>query len=208
MDTDLENNRNHLLPTASKLIHPAGYLTNPPPTGRPVRIFVHGVFDLFHTGHLQFLEVAKNIFLETYVIVGVTTDSDTLRVKGPTVINATDRAAIVKGCKFVDEVIANCEPVLTMEFMDKYCIDYFAHADTMDSPGWQDPYRQIKEDGRFLVIPRIKDWGSTTEIISQIIKNQDDYLLRQLKNGATLADMQVSWLKLQWIKIRRHLKRA
>jgi choline-phosphate cytidylyltransferase len=38
-----------LVPT-SDLASPMGYTTNPPPIGRTVRIFVHGVFDLFHSG--------------------------------------------------------------------------------------------------------------------------------------------------------------
>jgi len=82
-------------------------------------------------------------------------------------------------------------------------IDYFAHADTADLPGYPDPYRFIKEQGKFLVIPRVKDWGSTTEIISYVIRNRDEYVIRQLRNGALRADMKVSWLKLQWIRTRR-----
>jgi glycerol-3-phosphate cytidylyltransferase-like family protein len=145
------------------------------------------------------------MFPSTHVIVGVTTDPDTFRAKGRTVICAADRACVVKGCKYVDEVIENCEPVLTPEFMNANSIDYFAHADTTDLPGYPDPYRFIKEEGRFLVVPRVKEWGSTTQIISTIIRNRDEYVIRQLRNGASRADLGVPWLKLQWIKTRRYI---
>lgn len=65
--------------------------------------YTTGVFDLFHIGHLNIIKKAKEHC--DYLIVGVTTDEEVIRVKNKKpIISFKERIEIVKSLKFVDEV--------------------------------------------------------------------------------------------------------
>jgi choline-phosphate cytidylyltransferase len=154
-------------PPQAGLVDPVGYKTNPPPQGRPVRVYADGVFDLFHIGHMRALQQAKTAFPDTRLIVGVTGDKETHRRKGLTVLSARERAESVRHCKWVDEVIEDCPWVVTAEFLETHNLDYVAHDDLpYGADEGDDIYGPIKEKGMFLVTQRTEGL-STTGIITK-----------------------------------------
>lgn len=154
-------------PPKAGLVDPVGYKTNPPPQGRPVKVYADGVFDLFHIGHMRQLQQAKTAFPEVILVVGVTGDTETHRRKGLTVLSARERAESVRHCKWVDEVIEDCPWIVTAEFLEKHQIDYVAHDDLpYGADEGDDIYGEIKAKGMFLVTQRTEGL-STTGIITK-----------------------------------------
>ncbi|KAF2770140.1 Nucleotidylyl transferase [Teratosphaeria nubilosa] len=192
-------------PPKAGSVDPVGYKTNPPPKGRPVRVYADGVFDMFHLGHMRVLQQAKMAFPDTYLIVGVTGDTETHKRKGLTVMSGKERAESLRHCRWVDEVIEDCPWIITVKFLEKHKIDYVAHDDLpYGASEGDDIYKPIKEKGMFLVTQRTEG-VSTTGIITKIIRDYEQYISRQLKRGSSRQELNISWLKKNELDIKRHV---
>jgi choline-phosphate cytidylyltransferase len=199
-------------PPPAGLVDPVGFKTNPPPSGRPVRVYADGVFDLFHIGHMRALQQAKSAFAhlapnnpDVQLVVGVTGDTETHKRKGLTVLSARERAESVRHCKWVDEVVEDCPWIVTTDFLEKHQIDYVAHDDLpYGADEGDDIYGPIKERGMFLVTQRTEGL-STTGIITKIVRDYDQYIDRQLKRGTSRKELNVSWLKKNELDLKRNM---
>jgi len=192
-------------PPKAGSVDPVGYKTNPPPRGRPVRVYADGVFDMFHLGHMRVLQQAKIAFPDTYLIVGVTGDAETHKRKGLTVMSAKERAESLRHCRWVDEVVEDCPWIISMPFLEVHQIDYVAHDDLpYGASEGDDIYKPIKERGMFLVTQRTEG-VSTTGIITKIVRDYEQYISRQLKRGTSRQELNVSWIKKNELDLKRHV---
>ena len=89
-------------------------------------VYVDGVFDMFHKGHINFLYQAK--LLGTTLIVGVVTDTDVNSYKRMPIISYENRVAVLKELRMVDQVV-EAQLILDNDFIKKYNIDLVAHGD-------------------------------------------------------------------------------
>ena len=174
---------------------------------RPVRLYADGVFDMFHHGHMRLLEQCKKRFTHAFLIVGVSGDEETHRLKGKTVMNEAERAEAVAHCKWVDEVICQSHWSLTLEFLDLHQIDFVCHDEApYPGGGGEDIYAPIKSAGRFLATLRT-DGISTSDIILRIVRDYDDFVRRNLNRGFSRQDMNVSLMRSSTIKIKSGFKK-
>ena len=84
-------------------------------------VYMDGVFDLFHVGHLEALQQCAA--LGDRVIVGVTGDADAAGYKRAPIIPEGQRTRLVAAVKGVDAVVCPCPLVVTTDFMDRHGID-------------------------------------------------------------------------------------
>jgi glycerol-3-phosphate cytidylyltransferase len=137
--------------------------------------YTSGVFDLFHTGHLNILKEARALC--DYLIVGVTTDELTqkLKYKLP-VVPYKERIKIIKSCKYVDLAVRKNKSQISVVWQ-KYHFDVVIKGD--DWKGTSEAKvleKELEQIGVPLVyFPYTKNISSTkiTEVISYMNKIEE-----------------------------------
>lgn len=134
-----------------------------------IKIYIDGIFDLFHRGHLESLKQAKNINDNVFLSVGVISDKVATSYKREPIICENDRIEIIKSIKYVDEVIINPPLQITEQFIKENNIDIVVHGfyDEKDWEKQQSFFLWLIENNKF---KRINYYNkiSTTDIINKI----------------------------------------
>ena len=89
-------------------------------------VYVIGVFDLFHRGHVELLRQSK--VLGDKLIVAINSDEFVSRYKRKPMYSEIDRMEIVKATRFVDEVFISND-YDNKPYLEQYNIDVIVHGD-------------------------------------------------------------------------------
>lgn len=124
-------------------------------------------FDMVHFGHANACRQAKA--LGQYLVVGVHSDEEITKHKGPPVFNEQERYKMVKAIKWVDEVVEDAPYVTTIETLDKYDCDFCVHGDdiTLTAEG-VDTYHIVKKHNRYREVKRTQG-VSTTDLVGRML---------------------------------------
>lgn len=129
-----------------------------------MRVITFGTFDVFHIGHVNILERAKE--LGSYLIVGVSSDQLNIMKKGrPPIYSQSDRLKIVESLHCVDEVFLEESLEKKAEYLKLYKADILVMGDD-----WKGKFDQYKSICNVRYFPRTEGI-STTQIID-IVKHR------------------------------------
>ena len=125
--------------------------------------YTQGVYDMFHIGHLNLLNHAKEHC--DYLIVGVNSDELVKEYKKKTpVISQEERAEIVRNIKAVDEVVIT-QSLDKMEALKQYHFDaIFIGDDWKGNARWEQTRIDLAKEGVDLVFLPHTDGVSSTEL--------------------------------------------
>jgi len=141
---------------------------------RPVKqgpvVYIDGIFDLFHEGHVLFMQKALAVGgPNARLLVGVVTDQDAGWKRKP-IMRHTERIAVVRACRYSWDVIENPPLVLDNEFIDRHSIQFVVHGDDDRQERF---FSAAIERGIMRYVPYHKG-VSTTEIIQRVQEQKSE----------------------------------
>ncbi|MFD2512309.1 iron-containing alcohol dehydrogenase [Pontibacter locisalis] len=137
-------------------------------------VYVIGVFDLFHKGHIELLKKARS--LGNRLIVAVNGDEMVSEYKRKPFYSEEDRLEIIRNCKYVDEafIIRGYD---NKEYLEKFSIDAIVHGNDWERGSY---LKQIRVTEEYLATRNIDmvlvpytNGISTSGLIKQIKETRD-----------------------------------
>lgn len=137
--------------------------------GKKIVGYTTGVYDMFHMGHLNVIQRAKEQC--DYLVVGVSTDELVRSEKNKTpVIPYEERSAIVAALKAVDEVVPQVDKNKLGAWEKIHFDKMFVGSDWKGSAQWKRYEEEFKPLGVEIVYLPHTDGVSSTQL-TEVIKN-------------------------------------
>jgi len=126
-----------------------------------MRVITFGTFDVFHVGHLNILERAREF--GDYLLVGVSTDAMTFDKKQRyPVYTQQERCAIIQALRCVDEVFLEESMDLKRHYLEHHQADVLVMGDD-----WKGKFDEFRDICQVEYLPRTPSI-STTVVIEKI----------------------------------------
>ncbi|CAD6184528.1 unnamed protein product [Caenorhabditis auriculariae] len=175
------------IPTTTTILE---FAEGRPPKPTDKVVYVCGAFDLFHIGHLSFLEKAAEF--GDYLVVGILSDQVVNEYKGSNhpIMSLHERVLSVLAYKPVNEVVIGAPYTVSADLLDQFNVQVVVDG-VRDRPNpfrSPDPFEEPKRRGIYREIDSGSDM-TTDLIIERIISHRIEFESRNQKKEKKEADV-------------------
>lgn len=140
-------------------------------------VFVDGMFDLFHAGHVHILKQARE--RGDRLVVGLYSDEEACRVYGEyPVLSFLERKLALLACKYVDEIVAVCSQV-TSDFLTSLDVKCVVHGQNRP-PSF---YANVSKAVKVVQVDHAFSYLTQSLIIRRIFESHQKYEQRNIKRA-------------------------
>lgn len=143
-------------------------------------VYVDMVGDLFHAGHVRFLERARALAQEraggsdVKLVAGLMGDAAATAYKRRPVQPLAERLIVVGACRYVDEVVGDAPMPVDDAFLDRHAIDLVVHGDDMPDEDRAYWYGVPIARGSFAVVPYTREIDGAAISTSELIRRASE----------------------------------
>jgi cytidyltransferase-like protein len=143
-------------------------------------VYVDMVGDLFHAGHVHFLQQARALAEEraggheVRLVAGLMADDAAALYKRRPVQPLAERLIVVGACRHVDEVVGDAPMPVDDAFLDRHAIDLVVHGDDMPDEGRAYWYGAPIARGIFAVVPYTREIDGAAVSTSELIRRASE----------------------------------
>uniref|UniRef100_A0A0X3QBY4 ethanolamine-phosphate cytidylyltransferase n=1 Tax=Schistocephalus solidus TaxID=70667 RepID=A0A0X3QBY4_SCHSO len=136
-------------------------------SGKQVRVWVDGCFDFVHFGHANVVRQAK--CLGDYLVVGIHSDEEIAKHKGPPVFTQDERYTLLCAIKWVDQVVKDAPYVTQLDVLERHNCNFCVHGDDLTTTAdGLDTYALVKGAGKYVEVKRTEGI-STTDLLYRML---------------------------------------
>jgi glycerol-3-phosphate cytidylyltransferase len=139
-------------------------------------VYVDMVGDLFHAGHVRFLQQARSLGQdraggrEVRLVAGLMGDEAATSYKRRPVQPLAERMIVVGACRYVDEVVGDAPMPVDDAFLDRHAIELVVHGDDLSDEGRAHWYGAPIARGIFAVVPYTREIEGSAISTSELIR--------------------------------------
>ncbi|MBN1314323.1 MAG: adenylyltransferase/cytidyltransferase family protein [Anaerolineales bacterium] len=135
-------------------------------------VFTNGIFDLFHIGHLDYLERARK--LGDVLIVGLNSDASTQELKGKNrpIVPQDQRARLLASLRIVDAVVI-FEETTASDLLRALNPDVYVKGGDYAAKDWPEKQTALALGCRVELLPYLEGYSSSQLIESILNRNHN-----------------------------------